>query len=131
VSWALFTNSVKTICAILVFMTKNRIKRGYLSKITWILSNRNRHKISKSIFENSTKFWFKCIDQGSAWDGTISSHPIPSHGTFFRNSYPMGWDGNFWKSSHPMGRHCFWISHPIPSHGKKVSVKILDLLRKE
>ena len=69
------------------------------------------------------------VHQGSAWDGTVPSHPIPSHGTFFQKimSHGMGWDGKFWESSHPMGRRFFY---PIPSHpmGQKFSVKILDLL---
>ena len=37
-----------------------------LSKINSLLSNKNRHRISNSIFEKSTKFWFQCIGFGSS-----------------------------------------------------------------
>ncbi|CAF1123700.1 unnamed protein product [Adineta steineri] len=43
----------------------------------------------------STKFSNEFMEQGSAWDGRIPSHPVPSHpmeshGTFFRKLCPMG-----------------------------------------
>ncbi len=55
--------------------------------------------------------------QGSAWDGIIPSHPIPSHGTFFRKFCPMGWDGtkNFEHRPIPWDENFF--EYPIPSHG--------------
>ena len=56
--------------------------------------------------------------QGSAWDGTVPSHPIPSHpmGRFFRKSCPMGWDGTegFENRPIPWDDIFFIPSHPIP-----------------
>jgi hypothetical protein len=83
--------------------------------------------------------WYSCTEiaynstyQGSALDGIVPSHPIPSHGTVFRKllSHGMGWDGteNFLEFHPTMGRRFF--QNPIPSHGTSISVKILNLSNK-